>query len=247
LIIILRGAGLAAAGPVVYDGQSRTLRADLSEQFPTGGDDIPVGDSQSAAAPDFGPWDASVTARIADPPVPGDFNGHGTVSQHSTLTDAAITAAGTGSVLTDTIDGSAGIHVGVDVTFTLDAARDFSLDFFFTANELGHGFADVKLNRVGGATLFEADPDFDRDDTVDGVIGRGAGRGTLQPGQYRFLVNFSTGGAIGEDNLDYSVSLDLTPDGPEPGPTPVPLPPAAWPAQAPAGAVAAINRLRRRA
>ena len=136
----------------------------------------------------------------------------------------------------------------MDVTFTLDAARDFDLDFSFTANELGHGFADVKLSRVGGATIFEDDdPDFERDDFGGGgIIGRGAAAGTLQPGQYRFLVDFSTGGAISADHLDYSISLALTPADTGPGPTPVPLPPAAWPALATAGAFGAFSRLRRR-
>ena len=245
--VVLGSAGWVAAGPVVYDAQSRTISAELSEQFPTGGQDISARDEETASAPDFADWNASVEARIDNPP--GNDIGLATISQQSRLADTGITSGGTGSVQTGTIDGSAGIGATLDVTFTLDERRDFALDYSFDPSEPDQGTANLTLSRVGGGTIFDIDAAFEFDRAIDDVIARGNSTGALEPGQYRFRFDYSTGGDIGADDLDYAVSLGLTPTDSGPAPNPIPLPPAAWAGLASMASVllgGRVLRLRRR-
>jgi hypothetical protein len=87
-----------SAGPVVYDSQSRSIRATLLEEFELSNDvQIDRSAEASARAPDFGDWSAGVTATIDGPPIPpGDNAGTSSIGQGSKLQDAGVTASGTG-------------------------------------------------------------------------------------------------------------------------------------------------------
>ena len=247
-VCVLASAASVSAGPVTYQSQSRTIRAELTEvRVDEDLEETRFRDEDSAAAPDFGDWDATVTAEIdAASLPPGDSApGVSEVSQRSSLSDAGITAAGNGRVQTLTQDGSFGFETALDVTFTLDETRDFDLDY-----ELGFGTGtetqeQIRLSRAdGGTVVFDEEILFDDFGSDGDTAAIGTRAGQLAPGQYRFQFLYGVAGDIG-DRIPYTLSLALTPTDTGPGPNPIPLPPAAWSALATMGAMGAL-RLRRR-
>jgi hypothetical protein len=218
-------ADWAVAGPVVYNTQARRIGASLSER--SSGTDASASDNESAVAPDLGNWDATVTAAIDNPP-PELSGGSASVSQHSTLTDAGVSATGTAGGRTGSDEGSYGVSSRLDVTFTLDDARRFDFEYRFGVATLVDSTANLVLTRLtDNVTVFDEQPDFfNIIDDANGLRTAGSRRGSLEPGQYRFRFDYSAGGDVGA-SLPYAVSLALEADD-GPTPEPIPLPPAAW-------------------
>lgn len=235
-VCVLASAAWVAAGPVTYQSQSRTLRAELNEVFELGEDEF-FSAEDSATAPDFADWDATVAAEIDNPPTDLSPWGVSSISQRSSLSDGGITAGGVGRGLTSTFDGSYAFETTLDVTFTLDEARAFRLDYARDFGDLFNRDDTIRLTTADGGTVIFDEP-RDSNDMA------GSRTGELGPGQYRFVFEF--GVRSDEDSsIPYSVSLALNPvDGPGPTPNPIPLPPAAWSGLATVGALAVL-RLRR--
>ena len=245
-VCLLAPAAWVAAGPVTYQSQSRTIRADLLEEYEMPDDQtISLRDEETASAPGFGDFDATVTAQIDNPPIPPGESAPGasSVSQRSSLSDAGITASGQGRGQTFTQEGFYSFDSSLDVTFTLDEARTFDLDY-----ELGFGTLidireQIRLTTADGATvIFDEEIEFGNTPPDGNAVGSRTGE--LAPGQYRFEFLYGVGSDVG-NTVPYSVSLALTPTDGGPGPNPIPLPPAAWSALATAGAMGAL-KLRRR-
>ena len=247
--LLFAGAGLlafapwVAAGPVQYTSQTRRIEATLTEEYlvPDGDPDRRTG-SASQAAPDFGPFDATVTATVEDRP-PGRPTGQNVISQRSALADSGISAEGNFNGFTGTDGGEFTSLSLVDVTFVLDEVRNFTLGY---AMEVPSFYSqidgEVSLTRVGGAAVFDEDLDFTQN-PIDDTGAFGSRTGTLTPGEYRFVFRHSYETDTGDD-ADYSVSLALTPSG-NGEPNPIPLPPAAWAALATTGGFGALRGCRR--
>jgi hypothetical protein len=242
MAVWLAGAA-AAAGPVQYLSQSRTIGGSLREHYVFSidgnpADPVDVFNDGSKAAPDFGNWDDSVTVHVVPPPgAEGLGTGESFASQRSSLRDAGISAAGDLAGNTSTNDGAYGVSAGVDVTFALDTPRAYDLTYTVQADFFAHRRTTFTLSALDtGATVFEELPDFSREDELSGRR-----TGTLAPGRYRFLFTQEAGGDTGT-NGPYSFDLALTPS----RPTAIPLPPAVWAGLLTTGGFAATGVARRR-
>ena len=230
----------AAAGPVTYVEQAREIEATIHEvyEFPDPAPDVVLDGNDSASAPDFGVFDAQVTATIASPPA-GQEAGFGRISQRSTLGQDGISIAGSWDGRTQTLDGEYTYRTSVDVTFETTDVQAFDLNYRIEMPNFRPGVVgDVVLTRLDGAggTVFDVDATV-LDPNFDEPTSAGSLTGTLDPGRYRFqFLHRVLSDEAGPG--PYSVDLGLQGAG-----TAIPLPPALWPALATAGLVAL--RLRR--
>jgi hypothetical protein len=233
--------GTAYGGIIEYVSQQRAISAILREvyQFP---DDEPIEltDYEDAVAPDFAPFDASVTAMISDPP-DGRETGIVTASQRSTLGDEGIAWGGSFSSFTSTSFGGLRFDSLLDATFTTDGAMNYDLNFeagnFFLPGDGNGGSLRATLSKDESVEpVFEIDNPLAEDGTFSGKAS-----GNLDAGTYRFRIELSIGGDIGQSG-EYSATLVVS-DTPV---SPIPLPSTAWAAGLTGGALLAADGVRRR-
>ena len=237
----------AAAGPVNYTAQQRRIEAGLTEDYgsPAGPQELRT-DTESATAPDFADFEASVAARIDNPPRP--TLGEGNATMRSTLGDAGITVDGSANGFTGTDQGFYSFRVDTDVTFVLDESRTFRLDYVLG---IGNGAeaqtSDLMLSGGDGGAVFDEAFDFTQPGPDNDLAAVGSRTGTLAAGTYRFQLVHGLSTDVGDEGIPFSVSLALSPtdENPGPGPNPIPLPPAAWAAVVAAGGLGALRRASR--
>jgi hypothetical protein len=238
-------AAPASAGPVVYTGQTRSIEATLEETYLTENPAEPDvrTDTETAAAPDFGDFNATVEARIDNPPRPS--LGESNATLRSTLRDTGITNEGTSSGFTNTDDGEYAFAARSDVTFLLDESRDYRFEYVLglpTFSKLQT--TEFTLTGPGGADLLNIDFDFTNQDPSGDIEARGSGTGTLAPGTYTFHFVHALTSDTFSDATAITANLALTPADGGPGPNPIPLPPGAWAALATTGALGALRSAR---
>ena len=244
-VAVAASASWAAAGPVVYTSQSRTVEATLTEVFvdPELVEDVRT-DTETASAPDFNDFSATVAARIDNPPFPSE--GESNASMQSRLNDAGITASGSASGFTGTAGGEYAFRAAADVTFVLDETRNFTLDYLLGATTFVEGqTSQLRLTGPGDTVVFDEALDFTQRGPDDDLAALGNRSGTLAAGTYRFqFVHGFTSDSVDTD-IPYSVSLALEADDGGPAPNPIPLPPAAWAAVVGAGGLGALRHATR--
>ena len=238
----------AFAGPVVYTSQTRSIEATLTEEYLTSEVPDVRTDTETATAPNFGDFDATVEARIDNPPRPS--RGESNATLRSTLRDTGITNEGTASGFTNTNDGEYSFAAHSDVTFVLDEARNYRFDYVLGLPTFAHGqTSQLTLIGPGGADVLNIDFDFTQRGPDDDLAAVGSGTGTLAPGTYTFHFVHALTSDTFDDGIPITASLSLTPADGGPGPNPIPLPPGAWAALATTGGLGAArlsNRLFRR-
>lgn len=201
----------ALAAPVlVPTAQSRAL--DVSAAV------FDKSDAGSASAPDFGPFDRSISVHPIMMVGTERYAAQGSASQNSTLGSDAFTFAG--SLYAQSIhpaDSSASARVLFDVAFDVQDIVRYALAGSLTNPNSSPADASLTLQLLNGnQTIVSTGPS-------DTAINK---TGLLQPGSYRLVFDASgrgdstfAGGAI-DYGLTFSAAVD--------GGVQTPLPPAAW-------------------
>jgi hypothetical protein len=196
------------AGPVTYVRQSRGISVGVSEVYPLSGSTTERHANDSATAPDFGTFDRTLTAVVADPPAGQPLGGgQAAASQRSSLTASAIHVSGSfrGAALTP--NGAIGFVSYVNPWFDVDQPTDYHLTYRMGQPSRPNGLeASFQLGPPHGRIVFDELGKFGD----DGSSASGTVSGTLKPGEYVVIFRF-VANALAPSDIDYSARLDLTP------------------------------------
>jgi uncharacterized protein YegP (UPF0339 family) len=194
-------------GVVSYLSQARSVGSGLNEVYEVYNpdtdefDEVRESAGDGRAAPDFGPFDAAISAQV-DPPA-GMSSGIAAGSQHSRLTDGGIFVSGEFNGHTATDFGGYGIESNLDVTFELDRALGYRLSYTIHSESTAFPRVRTVLSQVGGATIFQ-------DVRQREQVFTGTSAGTLAAGRYRLVMEYQVGGDVGMQG-PYTLQLALTP------------------------------------
>jgi hypothetical protein len=213
VLVILSVAAAAPAGAQVsLEQQERTL--DVAVEVWRSNGEEPVIENQqsdSAAAPDFGPFSKALDVSY-DQSVNNSGTSHGYASQTSTISPTHFEGTGGISVYAETdYAGSSGMGSSTyNVTFRADTPQQYLLNYDFNesptayGDSLGSNLRVVRLDAAGGSTTVVEAADLDprRAETPAPLSG------VLPAGRYRF--EFSTGqdSDIGS-SYNYAFQFDL--------------------------------------
>jgi hypothetical protein len=206
--VVLAGFPLAVAATLIVPvSQTRSVTA-FADADP--GD--PSFSSFSAA--DFGTFDqtASATSFYPGSPVWRISN---SVRQTSTIEDARLTAALSGSFTWQVVGGTTYTQSIFDVTFDLTALANYQLGNGQVAYQFGEGTHVVTLRDANGQVIAQPPWNYYPPGSTDPLVGwLSVSSGVLQPGRYRLTAQWDRGfpGDSGEWNAAAVLSLTEIPE-----------------------------------
>jgi len=195
--------GRVLAQSIHYVSQERRIEASNTERYFQNDppDYVTRSDTKMATAPDFGPFDAAVSASAG---------GYSTISEHSTLRPDGISTAGEWSNYAATDNGVFSFNTLADAMFEVSDAP-VRFDFAYSLRDPStRGFAhqtDLFLKRLDGegGDVFRVTPQFD----PDLYTASGTESGTLPAGRYELRYFNSYLGDVGEFGR-YDVQLTFS-------------------------------------